>query len=211
MQKPGIASVRPWFCSAGRRALFSLRVEHVWSPDGRKLEAMRRLLRYLPPAFLVPFCLIGDAGAAAAVLNRYTGSYVGSGTILEGPNANSHEVSCSFTASPQGETGLTLRGSCSAYLIITRSVAVDLDWNPQTGRVTGTYTGARVGMAQLTGRQIGGDFDLRISWPKPLYGDTTAELSVATVDPDRFRIVVMDRIGPNGPFRATTNLMLSRR
>ena len=66
-------------------------------------------------------------------------------------------------------------------------------------------------MAQLTGRQIGGDFDLTINWPKPLYGDTTAELSVATVDPDRFRIVVMDRIGPNGPFRATTNLMLSRR
>jgi hypothetical protein len=154
---------------------------------------MKHFLFSLSFVLVAPLFPCGDAAAATAVLNRYTGSFVGSGTILEGPNANSHEVSCSFTALPQGETGLTLRGSCSAYVIIT-----------------GTYTGARVGMARLSGRQIGGDFDLTIAWPKPLYGDMTAELSVATVDPDRFRIVVMDRIGPNGPMRATTNLMLSR-
>jgi hypothetical protein len=171
---------------------------------------MKHFLFSLSFVLVAPLFPCGDAAAATAVLNRYTGSFVGSGTILEGPIANSHEVSCSFTALPQGETGLTLRGSCSAYVIITRSVAVDLDWNPQTGRVTGTYTGARVGMARLSGRQIGRDFDLTIAWPKPLYGDMTAELSVATVDPDRFRIVVMDRIGPHGPMRATTNLMLSR-
>lgn len=88
---------------------------------------------------------------------------------------------------------------------------MDLDWNPRTGRVTGTYTGSRVGTAQLTGRQMGGDFDLTINWPKPLYGDTTADLRVASVDVNRFRIVVMDRIGVNGPVRATTDLTLLRR
>ena len=106
--------------------------------------------------------------------------------------------------------GLSLRGTCWAYLIISRSVSVDLDWNPQSGRVTGTYTGSRVGTAQLTGRQIGAGFDLTIQWPKPLYGDTIAKLTVAPVDQDRFRVVVMDRIGVNGPVRATTDLTLVR-
>ena len=57
---------------------------------------------------------------------------------------------------------------------------------------------------------MGADFDLTIKWPKPLYGDMTAILKVANVDSDRFRIVVMDHIGVNGPVRATTDLTLSR-
>jgi hypothetical protein len=104
-----------------------------------------------------------------------------------------------------------LRGTCWAYLILSRSVSVDLDLDPQSGRVTGTYTGSRVGKAQLTGKQRGADLDLTIQWPKPLYGDTTAHLRVASVDAERFRIVVIDHIGVNGPVRATTNLTLLRR
>jgi hypothetical protein len=67
-----------------------------------------------------------------------------------------------------------------------------------------------VGKAQLTGKQMGADLDLTITWPKPLYGDTTANLRVDSVDADRFRIVVMDRIGVNGLVRATTELTLLR-
>ena len=76
--------------------------------------------------------------------------------------------------------------------------------------LTGTYTGSRVGTAQLTGRQVGTDFDLAIEWPRPLYGDTTAKMRIASIDSDRFRIVVTDRIGTNGPVRATTDLTLLR-
>jgi hypothetical protein len=36
-------------------------------------------------------------------------------------------------------------------------------------------------------------------------------MTVASLDPDRFRIVVTDRIGVNGPIRATTDLTLLRR
>jgi hypothetical protein len=86
-----------------------------------------------------------------------------------------------------------------------------LSWDPRSGKVTGTYTGSRVGTAQLTGRQAGTDFDLVIEWPKPLYGDMTAQMKVVSLDEDRFRIVVTDRIGANGPVRATTDLTLLRR
>jgi hypothetical protein len=159
---------------------------------------------------LIPLGMIGGVEAGTDALDRYLGSFAASGTILEGPNANSHQVQCRFTALRQGATSLSFRGTCRAFLIITRSISVDLAWDPQSGRVTGTYTGSRVGTAQLSGRQMGTDLDLTITWPKPLYGDTTANLRVASVDADRLRIIVMDRIGVGGPVRATTDLALMR-
>jgi hypothetical protein len=153
---------------------------------------------------------VGGAVAAPVARDRYAGSFSGSGTVLEGPNANSHQVRCRFRASRQGAAGLSLRGTCWAYLIFSRAISAELTWDPRSGRVTGTYTGSRVGTAQLVGRQVGTDFDLLVQWPRPLYGDTTAEMKVLSLDPDRFRIVVLDHIGVNGPVRATTDLSLVR-
>jgi hypothetical protein len=168
--------------------------------------------RRLPWGIIPLFSLLaGQTGAAPAALGRYAGTFAGSGTILEGPDATSHQVRCSFTILQRGATGLSLQGTCRAYLIISRSISANLAWDPRSGRVTGTYTGSRVGTARLTGRQAGTDFDLTIAWPQPLYGDTTAQMKVASLDPDRFRIVVTDRIGVNGPIRATTDLTLLRR
>jgi hypothetical protein len=171
---------------------------------------MRGLLSCLFYTLLAPLCFAQGTGAVSAVLDRYTGSYAASGTILEGPNANAHQVRCHFLASRQGATGLSLRGRCRAYLIVSRSISVVLTLNPKSGQVTGAYTGSRVGTALLTGRQMGADLDLTLQWPKPLYGDTTATLRVARADADRLRVVVMDRIGANGPVRATTDLTLLR-
>jgi hypothetical protein len=174
---------------------------------------MRCLSQQLSCGVIPLLCLAvgGVVNAAPAALDRYASSFSALGTVLEGPNADSHQVRCRFTSLQQGATGLSLQGTCWAYLIISRSISADLIWDPRSGQVTGTYTGSRVGIAQLKGRQMGADFDLVIEWPKPLYGDTTAQLRVASLAPDRVRIVVTDRIGPNGPERATTDLTLLRR
>ncbi len=172
---------------------------------------MNRLSHWLTYGVILLLCGVkGSAGAAPAVFDLYAGSFSGSGTIVEGPDADSHQVRCRFTILQQGAAGLSLQGTCWAYLIVARSVSARLSWDPRSGQVTGTYTGSRVGMAQLTGRQVGTDFDLAIEWPKPLYGDTTARMRVTSLDPNRFRIVVTDRIGLNGPVRATTDLTLLR-
>jgi len=161
-------------------------------------------------AVLLACVATGGAAAAPAVFDLYTGSFSATGTILEGPDASSHRVSCSFAIRLQGATDLSLQGTCRAYLIMARSVSARLSWDPRSGQVTGTYTGSRVGTALLKGRQVGKDFDLAIEWPRPLYGDTTARMRVASLDASRFRIVVTDRIGTNGPLRATTDLTLLR-
>lgn len=153
----------------------------------------------------------GVVNAAPAALDRYAGSFLASGTVLEGPNADAHQVRCRFNSVRQGATGLSLQGTCWTYLIISRTISANLNWDPRSGQVSGTYTGSRVGTAQLRGRQVGADFDLVIEWPKPVYGDRTAQMRLASLDPDRIRIVVTDRIGSNGPVRATTDLTLVRR
>jgi hypothetical protein len=172
---------------------------------------MERRSRRLPCSVIPLLSLLaGNAGAAPTALDRYAGTFSGSGTILEGPDATAHQVRCRFTILQRGATGLALQGTCRAYLIISRSISADLAWDPRSGQVTGTYTGSRVGTARLTGRRAGTDFDLTIEWPKLLYGDRTAQMKVASLGPDRFRIVVTDRIGVNGPVRATTDLTLLR-
>ena len=70
--------------------------------DTRKEASMRSPLRWLTHALLAPLWLVGGADAATAVLDRDSGSFVGSGTILERPNANSHRVRCRFTAGYHG-------------------------------------------------------------------------------------------------------------
>jgi hypothetical protein len=174
-------------------------------------DSMRCLSHRLSCGVLAPLCLVvGSTGAAIAALDRYAGSFSASGTVMEGPAATSHQVTRRFTTSQRGTTGFSLQGTCQAYLVLSRSISADLVVDPRSGKVTGTYTGSRVGTAQLTGRQEGAGFDLVIEWPKPLYGDTTANMRIVSLDPDRFRIVVTDRIGVGGPVRPTTDLTLAR-
>lgn len=149
--------------------------------------------------------------ASAEPLDLFTGSFSGSGTVIEGPNANSHRVRCEMNSSQQGRAGLLMRGTCWAYLIMSRSITADLVLNSQSGEVSGTYTGARVGQARLSGKRQGNSFDLIINWPKPVYGNMTSDMTIASSNPDRLRIVVIGRIGENGPLRAMTDLVLTRR
>lgn len=154
--------------------------------------------------------LSGAAPAQASPFERFTGSFSATGSIVEGPNADAHPVRCNFVAARQGASRLGLRGTCSAYLVIARSVSADLVLDPGSGRVTGTYTGARVGTARLTGRQQGRVISLSILWPAPVFGTMTSAMTIASLDPNRLRIVVLSRIGTDGPVRATTDLLLQR-
>jgi hypothetical protein len=157
---------------------------------------------------------LSSAGAAAQTqseaLGRFAGSFIGSGTVVEGPNATAHKVTCDSAVKPDGNQALTVRGICRAYLVFSRAISADLTLDPGTGRLSGTYTGSRVGTARLSGRLTGRAMDLAIRWPKPLYGDTRADMRIVSVGKDQLRILVTDRIGADGPPRTTTDLTLTR-
>jgi len=149
------------------------------------------------------------ASAAAAPLDRHTGSYNAEGIVADGPDATPREVSCDFKVLQRRPNQITLDGTCWAYLIFSRSVSADLSLNPQSGRVTGTYTGAKVGPAQLTGQLEGPTIDVLINWPQPVNGQMTADMRIVSLNPDRLKILVTDR-GEHGVPRVTTDLTLAR-
>lgn len=149
------------------------------------------------------------ASAAAAPLDRYTGSFNAEGMVADGPDAAPREVSCDFTVLQRQPNRIVLDGTCRAYWIFSRSVSADLSVDPRSGRVTGTYTGARVGPARLTGRLDGPAIDVLIDWPQPVNGQMTADMRIVSLAPDRLQILVTDR-GGQGASRVTTNLTLAR-
>ena len=160
-------------------------------------------------ALVFGLALVSDT-AEATMLDSAAGLYTASGTVVVGRSATSHSVTCTFSAALRGADSLGLRGLCRAYLIVTRSISADLVVNPDTGTITGTYTGARVGPARLSGKVRGPVLDMVITWPAPVYGDTTARMTIVRLHNDRLRIVVMDRIGADGPLTATTDLSLAK-
>jgi hypothetical protein len=162
-------------------------------------------------AFFFGVCLVGGSPTRGESFYPFTGSFSGSGTVVEGPSANTHQVRCSFQASRQGGSGLALRGTCWAYSIISRSISADLVLDARSGEVAGTYTGARVGPASLSGKRQGSVFNLIIDWPKPVFGNMTSELRIASPKPESMRITVLSRVGVSGPVRAITDLVLVRR
>lgn len=149
------------------------------------------------------------ASAAATPLDRFTGSFNAEGVIADGPDATPREVSCDFKVLQRHPNQIALDGTCWAYLIFSRSVSADLSLNPQSGRVTGTYTGSKVGPARLTGQLEGPTINVLINWPQPVNGHMTADMRIVSLGPDRLQILVTDRGEQGGP-RVTTNLTLAR-
>jgi hypothetical protein len=163
----------------------------------------------------MPAACLGAIGFAATAeagpFDKFTGSFAASGTVTEGPSATSRRVRCSFASAQRGQAGLSLRGTCWAYVVISRTVSAELSVDAASGKVTGTYTGARVGPASLSGSVQDTAIDLLVTWPRPLYENPTSRMKIVSLDGDHLRIQVLSRIGENGPVRATTDLSLVRR
>src|SRR4051812_29425315 len=95
-----------------------------------------RLLPIIPPrharsvfTIALTTALASDA-AGATLLDSAVGIYSGTGTVVVGPSATSHQVTCSFSATKWGRDALGLRGNCRAYFVLTRTVSADLVLDP---------------------------------------------------------------------------------
>jgi len=179
----------------------------------RKSEAMPqpqffRVSRCVAALLPIAFGWLGPAGAAP--LDAFTGSFRASGMVADGPDATRHSVRCNFTIQHQGVDRVSLEGTCWAYLIFSRSISADVALNPQSGRLTGTYTEVSNGTSRLDGRLEGATIVVIINWPKPVYGDLTANLRVFSLGRDRLQFIVTDRFGADRQMRVTTDLTLTR-
>jgi hypothetical protein len=140
-------------------------------------------------------------------LDRFRGNWIGSGRVQRNATTSPWQVNCTVVGQP-GENRISIQGRCRAAVIIQRQIGADLTYDPRSGLYQGTYTGARVGPAQLTGRRSGDAVNLTIAWPKPVNGDTHARLVIRNEGNGVLRITVADNLFPGGPIQQTSDLTL---
>ncbi|HZH53684.1 MAG TPA: hypothetical protein VEZ16_17600 [Microvirga sp.] len=169
----------------------------------------RRSLPAAAAAILLGICPLGAQAAENAFLDRFKGRWVGSGQVQRNAETSPWQVSCAI----DGDTGsdrISIQGDCRAALILQRRIGADLTYDARTGLYRGVYTGARVGPARLSGRRNGDVMRLTIAWPRPVNGDTQAEMLIHN-EGGVLRITVMDNLAPGGPVQRTSELVLRQR
>ena len=147
--------------------------------------------------------------AEADFLERFRGSWSGSGKVQREGTSQPRQVTCSVAGSP-AENRISAQGSCRAFAIFNRPIGVDLVYDSGSGTYRGTYTGSRIGPARLSGTRKGDVVNLRIEWPRPVNGDTQAAMAIRNEGQGRLRITVADNLTPGGPVQQTSEIVLAR-
>jgi hypothetical protein len=145
-----------------------------------------------------------------AFLDRFKGNWSGSGRIQRNAESSPWQVNCTVNGN-RAPDRISIQGNCRAALILQRPIAADLAYDVRTGLYRGVYTGARVGPARLSGARSGNAVRLTIDWPKPVNGDTRAEMTITNEGSGMLRIVVRDNLVPGGPVQQTSELVLRQR
>ena len=156
------------------------------------------------------FGLLSLAAIAATpeddFIDRFSGSWSGSGTVVR--DNVPYDVSCQATGQP-GENQVAIEGSCNVAIANIR-IAADIAYDPETGRYSGTYVGAKVGPAQVTGKRSGDVVQLTVSWPAPVNGQMKAQLVIENAGSGQLRIRLNEFVAPDGSEVTTHDLVLSQ-
>jgi hypothetical protein len=161
-------------------------------------------------AALVSFAAIAYAAVPEeAYVQRFDGSWRGSGTVQENFESGVHSISCKMSGDGQG-TAIKVDGSCRAALIFTRKIGASVRYDPKTGLYTGTYIGSPTGPAALVGKRQGDAINLRVTWAKPINGDREAQMTIVNSG-SGLRIVMTDKVGGNGPAKPMVDINLGQR
>ena len=169
------------------------------------------LSKSLLPIALAAGCAMFAGGGAEAdeseFLQRFAGSWAGSGTVQRKADEGPKRVSCKVKGAP-ASNALSIGGSCRAALVFTRDIGVDVRVDG-AGRYTGTYTGSTIGPAKVSGRRRGDAVVFTITWPKPVNGDTKATMTIRNDGSGRLSMAVTDQM-PDGREVQTTNVTLEK-
>ncbi len=144
----------------------------------------------------------------AEFFGRFAGSFSGSGEVRRSANASPNQVQCTMTGQPS-ENRIAIYGRCGIGMF-SREISADIRYDPASGRYSGTYVGASVGPAQLSGTRHGDAVVLTIRWPKPVNGDTKATMTIRNSGNRQLAISVTDEFQPGGARTEVTQLALNQ-
>ena len=188
-------------------------VPNAWSSKPERSRLRGRLwkaeeIRVLAVlAFTVALALApGNASARdeQAFLDLFSGSWLGSATLMK--NSVPWQLSCRVIGEPTADH-VTIEGSCNISILSVR-IAADIAYDPKSGRYSGTYIGADVGPARVTGTRSGDAVNLKITWPKPVNGDTKGRMIIQNSGGGNLKITTFDNLVVGGPEVLTSSANL---
>jgi len=148
------------------------------------------------------------AGASEATyIGLFTGAWAGSGTVVN--DAKTWPVSCKATGAPTANA-LTIRASCQVLLVVNVNLAVDVTYDPQSGRYSGTYSVGDMSAA-ISGARNGDTVSFAMTWTKPIDtdGDNKGRLTIVNAGAGNFRLLI-DNLKAHGPDERTTDVVLAQ-
>jgi hypothetical protein len=107
------------------------------------------------------------------------------------------QLSCGVIGEPSANH-VTIEGRCHLAIFSVR-IAADISYDPKSGRYSGTYIGADVGPARVTGTRKGDAVNLTITWPKPVNGDTKGRMIIQNSGGGNLKITTFDNLVVGGP------------
>jgi hypothetical protein len=166
-----------------------------------------RVLRVLGFAVaLMSVTSIASAADKQAFINLFDGAWAGTGTVIDG--AVPWQVNCSAIGLSTTNR-LTVEGICTVSILSVR-IAADIRYDPASERFSGTYIGARVGPAYVSGKSKGNAIILDVTWPEPVNGDTRARMTIVNTG-NKFRLTLLDNAAPGGPEQLMSDVILLRK
>ena len=155
------------------------------------------------------FASVTQAGPQEeSFVQRFDGSWRGSGTVQENFQSSTHRINCSMSGKGQG-TAIQVDGSCRAAVVFTRRIGAEVRYDPATGLYTGTYIGSPTGPARLTGKRQGDVINLTVNWAKPVNGNHQARMTIVN-NGSGLRIVMTDQENGQGPWKPMVDINLGQ-
>lgn len=140
-------------------------------------------------------------------LKTLEGSYSGNGTVKLRTTSKPINVRCKFKSSADLQS-LSLNGSCTGLLVISRKIGADIKVTGTGYR--GTYLGAGTGPAALKGKRRGNSLAFNVRWAKNVNGDREATLTVQKVGDRGMTLITTDQDPSTGKIVTTSEISLKR-
>jgi hypothetical protein len=156
---------------------------------------------------------LGTLAAGAAVageadyIGLFKGNWGGSGTVLN--DAKPWTINCQAVGLP-GANRLAIQASCHVLLVVSVNINVDVTYDPQSDRYSGTYRAGDM-TAAISGKRSGDTVAFAMTWDKPIdtAGNTRGRLTIVNPGRGDFRLLI-DNLKTNGPEERTTDVSLAQ-
>ena len=160
-------------------------------------------------AFLAALLLIAPSLAKGSeqtdFMDSFTGQWSGGGPYKRTAGTPAVNIKCTLDGDRSGNR-IRVGGTCRAAVVIKRTIAMDVTYDPASDSYGGTYKGEMDGLAKLSGKRKGDSVVFQVAWPEVLNGDRSATMTIGSGADGVLSLRMSDRTSADGPVEVMWNL-----